>query len=225
VRATLQWAGWLIGIPLEILIIAALARGSYRRYPIIFAYSIVLFLTTVIEISAFQASRSGIRIAYSWAHYYWVDEGLRQALMFAVVISLIYMASESVRTRRPIRVCLICGAVIFAGASFLIHYDSRVAIGQWMTLWTRDIDFSTAILDFALWSMLVASRHKNTQLLLLSGGLGIQFAGDAIGHSLRSLIPSALSPGDVMMLFTSLAGMWIWWQALRPVPVPRAAAN
>jgi hypothetical protein len=219
-RAVLQYAGWLVGLPLELLIIGALLRGPYRRFPFLLLYSVALFLTTVIEISVNQAYFSGIRTALSRATYYWIDEAIRQALIFAFVISLAYLATTNLRSRRLVRAALIAGAVILAGVSYLVHYDSHVASGRWMSMWVRDIDFAAAFLDLGLWTLLLASRHKDTQLLMLSGGLGIQFAGEAIGQSLRYLFPWPLSPGDLVGMITGLAGLWIWWQALRrPVTV------
>jgi hypothetical protein len=94
-----------------------------------------------------------------------------------------------------------------------------------MTLWVRDIAFAAAILDLAVWALLLAYRQKDSRLLLLTGALGIQFAGDAIGESLRFLLKSsALGPGDVVEVVTSLATLWIWWQALRrPISVTAPA--
>jgi hypothetical protein len=215
-RTALQYAGWLIGLPLELLIVAALTRGSFRRFPFLLFYSVALFLTTVLEISVYEAYSSGIRLTHSRAFYYWLDEGIRQALLFAVVISLVYRASAPLRLHGLIRCFLVLGAVVFAGATFVIHYDPSAVVGEWMTLWTRDLNFSSAVLDLALWAMLIGSKYKETQLLLLSGALGIQFTGEAIGQSLRHLLPWSLSPGDVMTLLANLACLWIWWQALRP---------
>jgi len=218
----LQYAGWLVGLPLELLIIGALLRGPYRRFPFLLLYSVALFLTTVIEISVNQAYFSGIRFAYSPSTYYWVDEAVRQALIFAVVTSLAYLATSSLQSRRLIRTAIIAGAVILASASFLIHLESHTQAGVWrtMTLWVRDIDFTAAFLDLGLWTLLLASRHKDTQLLMLSGALGVQFAGEAIGQSLRYLFQWPLSPGDLVGMITNLAGLWIMWQALRrPVTV------
>lgn len=209
---------------MELLIIAALVRGPYRRFPVILLYSIVLFLTTIVDISVYRAYYSGSPIGYTFAHYYWIDEGLRQLLVFAVVISLIYEATAAARTRTLLRASLILGAILFAGVSFLIHYDPHGVVGKWMTLWSRDMDFSTAILDLALWAMLVAWRHKDTQLLLLSGGLGIVFTGEAIGQSLRSLLPATVIPGDAVLLTANLVGMYVWWHALKTAPDTRFAA-
>ena len=217
-RTALQFAGWLIGLPLELLIVAALLRGPYRRFPFIMLYGVALFLTTVLEISVYEAYYSGIRIGRTFAQYYWIDEGIRQTLLFAVVISLVYLASATLRSRAVVRGSLVCGAVIFAIAAFLGHYDRNAVVGEWMTLWLRDLNFSAAILDLGLWAMLLASRQKETRLLLLSGALGIQFTGEAIGQSLRHLFPWTLSPGDVVTLLANLVCLWIWWQALRTVP-------
>jgi hypothetical protein len=225
-RTALQFAGWLIGLPLELLIVAALVRGPYRRFPFIMLYGVALFLTTVLEISVYEAYyHSGMRLGRTFAQFYWIDEGIRQTLLFAVVISLVYLASAALRSRAVVRGSLVCGAVIFAAAAFLGHYDAKAVVGEWMTLWLRDLNFSAAILDLGLWAMLLASRHKDPRLLLLSGALGIQFTGEAIGQSLRHLFPWQLSPGDVVTLLANLVCLWIWWQALRTVPQSQITAG
>ena len=46
-----QLATYVVGLPLELMVIAVLLRGGqYRRYPFIFIYAVVDLLTTVIEI-------------------------------------------------------------------------------------------------------------------------------------------------------------------------------
>jgi hypothetical protein len=222
-RVALQYGAWLVGLPLEILIIATLLRGSFRRFPFLLLYCVALFLTTVIEISVNLAYYSGIRFSHSRATYYWIDEAIRQALIYAVVISWIYLATANLRSRTFVRISLIIGAIILAGVSFLVHYNSHALAGDkwtWMTLWVRDLDFSAAVLDLMLWALLLGARQRNSQLLMLSGGLGIQFTGEAIGQSLRYLIRWQLSPGDIIDLLTNLFGLWIWWQALRPAGRP-----
>jgi hypothetical protein len=228
-RVVLQYTSWLVGVPLELLIIAALLRGAYRRYPLLLLYATALFLTTAIEVSVNQAYFAGIHFAYSRATYYWVDEGIREGLMFAVVLSLGYLATERLRSRNLVRIALIAGGIVFAVLSFVVHHQlehsSDAGRWRWMTLWTRDISFASAVVDLAVWALLLAYRQKDTQLLLLSGGFGIQFTGDAIGESLRYLFRRLpLTPGDFIEIATSLTALWIWWQALRPASVPRPAA-
>jgi hypothetical protein len=78
----------------------------------------------------------------------------------------------------------------------------------------------------ALWALLIASRGMDHQLLLLSGGLGIQFTGEAIGTSIRQLALRTRSramslTGAVVILLADLAILYIWWQALRTAPARR----
>jgi len=223
-RAVMQYAFWLIGLPLELLIIAALVRGPYRRFPFVFIYTVALFLATVVEMPVYTAYFTGVRLSHSRAFYYWIDEGILQALIYAMVISLIYGATAEIRSRTAVRAALTAAAAVFAGGSFLIHYNPHEVVGMWMTLWTRDLNFTSAILDLALWAMLLGSRKRETRLLLLSGGLGIQFTGEAIGQSVREWLPWAFSPGDVIISAASLACLWIWWQALRTVPAADPAS-
>ena len=217
-RTTLQYLSWLLWFPLDLLVIAALLRGAYRRFPFVFAYSVTLFFTTAVEVAAYTSYFSGTQLAYTRADFYWVDEGIRQVLLFAVVINLLYLASSGLQARGLVRTALIVGALLFAGVSFLAHYDSTAVIGKWMTLWVRDLSFSSAILDFALWTLLLNGRKNDLQLFLLSGGLGIQFAGEAIGQTLRNQFASLVLAGNILIIATSLACPFIWWQALRTFP-------
>src|ERR1039458_2618832 len=54
-RQVLQVCAYLFGVPLELMVIAALLRGEYRRYPFIFLYAVVDLLTTILEIQPSMA--------------------------------------------------------------------------------------------------------------------------------------------------------------------------
>jgi hypothetical protein len=140
-------------------------------------------------------------------------------------MSLIYQATSKLRARRIVRVSLIAGAILFAGISFLIHWNPALNTGSFMTPWTRDLNFCSAILDMALWALLIAAREKDHRLLLLSGGLGIQFTGGAMGRSigqlaLRTRSRALFLSGGVVTLLADLVFLYIWWQALRTEPAP-----
>src|SRR5579872_351774 len=222
-REAVQYLSWLLWFPLILLVIAALLRGSYRRYPFIFAYTVVSFLTAVVETAALVGRSSGVQLAHSYAVYYWVDDGIRQVLLFAVVISLPYQATRQARGRALVRTSLIAGAVLFLLISFLIHYDQRAVISRWMTPWTRDLDFCSAILDLALWTILLNARKHDMEIFMLSGALGIRFAGEAIGHALRNEFPGILLAADTTVVFASLMCLYIWWQVFRASPVRKTS--
>jgi len=228
----LQICSYLVWLPLEVLTMSAMLRVGIRRYPVVFTYLVASFLTTLIEISpsiAFYTSAR--RNAADILFWYWLDEGIREVLILAVVISLIYGASARVRPRRVLRSGLVIGGVLFVALSYLIHHDPNVKAGVWMTPWTRDLKFCAAILDLALWALLLGSREKDHRLLLLSGGMGIMFTGEAIGESIRSMAIRnhshfAVLAGSLIILLSDLAFLYIWWQAFRrQTPAPKMTAR
>jgi len=220
-RFALQVAGWAFGLPLEILIIAVLLRGGYRRFPFIFAYIVCDFVTTVLEMPANAGYvRGGSQSAVDYAWLYWVDEVILQVLIYAVVMSLIYGATRQLRSRRILRLSVIGGAVLIAGISFAMHYHPGMVKGAFMTPWTRDLNFCSAILDLGLWALLIGSRARDQQVLLLSGALGIKFAGESIGESVRQLATRSHSrpislTGNVIIMLANIFFFYVWWQALR----------
>jgi hypothetical protein len=228
VRLAIQICAWTVGIPLELLILAALARGGYRRYPFLFLYAIGDFLTTVAEAPASWAYLQGAKSTYG--SVWWLDQVIVQLLIYVAVISLLYRATDSQPGRRSLRIAVIVGAALFAGGSLAVHV--YIGAGSWHAAWMRDLNFCSAILDLILWTFLIAKRGADTQLLLLSSGLGIQFCGAAIGEALRQLAlqhhSRALSlTGGLVILCSGLLFLFIWWRALRTVetPVGRPAAQ
>jgi hypothetical protein len=224
-RFAILLCGWAIGLPLQILIIGTLLRGGYRRFPFLFAYVIGDFLTTVADVPSAIGYYGGTQGAmFAFPAVYWFGIVVMQVLVYAVVMSLIYQATSKLRSRRIVRVSLIAGAMLFAGISYLIHRNPALNSGSFMTPWTRDLNFCSAILDLALWALLIAAREKDQCLLLLSGGLGIKFTGEAVGTSIRQLALRTRSrtlslSGGVLMLLANLIFLYIWWQAFRTTPV------
>jgi hypothetical protein len=228
VRLAIQICGWLVGIPLELLILGALLRGGYRRYPLVFLYAVGEFLATVAEIPASWAYFQGAKNTYGTV--WWLDQAVLQLLVYSAVFSLLYRATDSQPGRRSFRIAIVLGAAIIAGGSLAIHAHTGAA--SWHAAWSRDLNFSAVILDLILWTFLIAKRGADSQLLLLSSGLGIQFCGGAIGEALRQLAvhnrSRAISlTGGVVMLVSYLLFLFIWWRALRTAenPAVRPAAQ
>jgi hypothetical protein len=208
---------YFAGLLLDILVIAALWRNGYRRFPFLLVYVIVDFLTSISEIRPVLALNNGAteEVKKAWAAVYWWNERVIQVLVFLIVISLAYRATAHIRPRRALLTCVVIGTAVFAGISFAIHFDSQVNTGIWMTPWTRDLNFTAAILNLGLWAVLIASREKDHRILMVAGGLGIQFTGGAIGQAFRDFSMNwQLVVGDIMYL-SNLACLYIWWQAFR----------
>ncbi|MGA2591487.1 MAG: hypothetical protein ABSH32_16320 [Bryobacteraceae bacterium] len=216
-QQALQYCAWGVGLWLNLLVISALLRGSYRQYPFAFAYAVALLLSTIAEIAASALPR-GVR-----SEFYWVDEVILDILVFCVVIAFIDHAAADVNRNLVQRRWLITAAALIFAASFIIRRDPLGGLNRWMTLVSRDLNICAVILDLMLWSLLLASRRPNRRLLLLSGGLGIQLTGAILGESVRGLSRSGLIPGTLLEVITGLLGLYVWWRAFRPAPVARAS--
>jgi hypothetical protein len=226
-RAAINLTGVLIWLPLQALVITRLLRGDWRRYPLIFAFVIAEFLVFTAELPTVWASfLYGTRETINWrVSFYQRGEVFKEFFIFVVVLELIYRASARLQSRKLMRSACIVGAILFVGTSFLIHHDPNTNVGTWMAPWTRDLNVCATVLDLALWFLLLAQRKKDHGLLLLSGALGIQFTGSAIGHSLRSLAtrqhPWPSMTGGIIVVTCGLVRVYIWARAFRPAPQPR----
>ena len=148
-----------------------------------------------------------------------------QVVAFLLVISLVYSATKHLRPRRTLLTGIICGTVLVAAISFWIHYDPNPPISRYMTRWTRDLNFCAVILDLGLWALLIGSRQKNSKLLLITGALGIQFTGGAIGQALRDMSPAIVTAASDFTVIANLARLYLWWQAFRDQPKTVPAVN
>lgn len=222
-RFVIQVCGWAVGIPLQVLVIAALFRNGYRRYPVVFLYLLVGFVTTVVNIplgtqSFFSPSAEITRQA---AKAYWISEWILQILIFAIVLSLIDQAISLSRWRRILRVALAVGALLFAGIDFWIQFVPPPAkFGVWLTAWISDLSFLATILDLGLWMILIASRKSDRRLMLICGALGMQFTAEAIGERIVHLSVPRRSvalgtAGAVVAVAGNLICLYVWWQTFR----------
>src|SRR5271157_908728 len=147
-RFAIQLCGLIIGLPLQLLIIGTLLRGSYRRFPFLFAYMVGDFLTTAVEVPSAVGYQRGMQwAAFAFPADHWFNAVVMQVLVYAVVMSLIYEATGKLRSRRIVRASLIAGAILFAGISYLIHWNPALNTGSFMTLWIRDLNFCSSVLD------------------------------------------------------------------------------
>lgn len=225
-RFALDICANLIGIPLEVLIIAAMLRGSYRRYPALFVYMTAVFVVSLVETPLYIVGHLDA-VWYSdrrvWTEYlkcYWIDERVLMALVFVVVLSLLYQATEKARSRRVMRAAMASAAVLFSGVAFWINYDPTVPTGQWVTAWTSNLNFCAAILDLGLWAMLIRSSARDSRLLMFTGALGILFTGAAISGSISNLAIARRSSAltfiaGLVNIGSNLTFLYVWWQALR----------
>jgi len=214
----LQWLIFLVSAPLQIFVIVSLLRrGAAKEYPLVFAFSAVLLLTTAVDGVLFSGtltvSKNLVKL------YYYRNETVRQFLLFAVVLSLIERATRANVHRVRILILLGIASVATIGLSLYLHSNVR-PFALLATVVTRDLSFGSAVLTLLLWLMLISARTKDRQLLMVTVGLGLEFTGEAIGQSLRQLAAfqhdrSIMLVGNLFLSLSHLMRLYVWSQAFR----------
>lgn len=202
----------VVGVGLQILVIAALLRRGWRRFKGLLAYVVVLLLTTGVDAAAFY----GQGIQFTMSGNYWVDDAVRQFLIFFLVLSLI--RAGMVRDPSLLKRSRLLGFGVAAFSIVSLYATRDAEFGVWMTQLSRNLGFLAVVLNLVLWAVLIQSRQRDRTLLMVSGGMGIQMAGKAIGHSLRQMSQATVLPGDLTIVVSHLFCLYVWWQALRLPP-------
>jgi len=218
---SLHWLIFAISVALQILLLNSLRRSVYKDYAVVFGYSLVLFLTTIADGAVFGGL---ISLPKSEARlFFYRNDAIRQILLFIVVISLIDRAMRSNPYRTRVRVILIAAVVAAVSFSLQIHSSSSHLFGLWMTEVTRDLSMGSVALTLILWVMLISSRKKDSQLLMVTGGLGLQFTGEAVGQSLRQISQDHYTLyvlGNLVGGITHLLRLYVWREAFRRPRMP-----
>lgn len=194
----------------------------YSRYPLVFAYLVILLFATTVETALLYGMPAFSNNRKTYALYYWSNEAILQALIFIVMLSLIHQASEGF-PKRWIWSTLPASVVLGIVAYSVYSVGTQSGITQHMTVVSRNLSFCTALLNLVLWSALLRNRRRSVELLMVSGGIGLQTTAKAIGHSLRSFSLATKTPGNVIVVLGHLLCLFIWWRTFRR-PAARAAS-
>jgi len=209
----LQWLIFFVSLGLQLFVIGLLRRGAYKDYPFVFAYSLILIMTTVADGAVFAG------LARMESGFY-RNEAMRQLLLFTVVMSLMDRAIRERPYRGRIRIFLALSACAAVLISVQIHSgDHYVHYNLWATQVGRDLSFASVVLTLLLWVTLISSQRKDAQLLMVTGGLGLQFTGEAIGQSMRQMsVPHhhiLLLAGNLVLTASHLMRLYVWSEAFR----------
>src|SRR5260370_40230348 len=160
------------------------ASPGIQRYPLVLAYLAVSLLTIVAD-AVLMSGVLGLP-KEEYRLYYWRNLAVRQFLLFTVVVSLIARAMWSKPYRTGVRRFLMLAVVATIFLSYYIHSDAY-KFSLLMTKVTRDLMFGSVGLTLLLWSTLIASKKKDDQLLMITGGSVFPFSLEAICRARRSL--------------------------------------
>jgi len=212
----LQWLIFAISVVLQVLVIVSLVRyRAYKLYGLVLVYS-VISLVAIVADAVLMSDILGLS-AEDYRLFFYRNAAIRQFLLFTVVVSLIDRAMESKPYRYRVRAFLMMAVVGTIVLSYYIHSDAY-KFSLLMTKITRDLMFGSVGLTLLLWSTLIASKKKDDQLLMITGGLGLQFTLEAIGQSLRQLSrhrPAILLIANILVSVAHLLRLYVWREAFR----------
>ncbi|MBL8226840.1 MAG: hypothetical protein JNL98_00120 [Bryobacterales bacterium] len=210
---SLQWIALGIGILLQVLLISALLKGAYRQYPVLLAYAISDVLNSVVMATAFFDIGKWTKAN---AKYYWIGEAVQYTLVFAL---LLHMLSKVLRKENKGRLLhFVFAGLLYVAFSLWLAFDSNQNL--WMTQTLRNINFGSIFLNLTLWTLLL--RKRDRQMLMVAAAFGVQFAGVAIGHSLRQLSRDLVWTGNLVITLSYFICLYSLWKAM--LPLRRAAA-
>ncbi len=206
-----------IGSILQILVLYCLLRGTYRKYPLLLVYSIVLLAATTLQwIVIFQGGGATGFFTRAYQRVYWLNEAVLRAFLFLLVITLTDRAMQN-SPRRSILMNILWAGVTLVVIFSLIGWEGSFLSGRSWNRVARNLSFCAALLNLVLWSALVRERTRDMQLLLLSAGLGVEVTGEAIAYSIREFSRNIFSVQfpNVLGAVTHLFCLFVWFLALR----------
>jgi hypothetical protein len=214
------YAQSVLSVVLQVVLLFFLLQGSVRRYFILFLYSIVYLVTSLVEVLVF---RSGGKESPLYTRVYWTDEIVLDLLLFLMVIVLTYRATEGSPLRGAVGKILTVVVVAALALPFIL-IQGPIFSGSWFNVTSQFLNFGGLILNLALWSALIGSKRRDTQLLTVSAGLGVSVAGAAITYGVRHwLHPGPLMQAvDIFGVIAHIAGVAIWCWAFRPAARARS---
>jgi hypothetical protein len=202
---------YALGIGFEVILLFTLINGSGRTYAAMIVYCAFLLISTLSDVSMwFLVGRR----TNAYFNYVWTAEFIRQTCQLGFVITLVSQALPSTR-RATIMRALIAGTAGLVIGSLIIYHVPLISF--WLSKVNRNVSFAAALINLVLWFALVASRNRDTRLLMISGGLGIQMTGDAVAQSLKQF-RFTFQIADFVGAASFFLCLFIWWQAFREKP-------
>jgi hypothetical protein len=199
-------------ILLQLALIVLLARGPFRRYPVLLVYSIAYIGVMVLEGLAF--TQAGVDSAL-YRHLYWTSDLVLDFLLFLMVITLTYRVVAGNPLLRPFaRMLFLVAAAAIVLPFILFHPLFQFG---WFRHTSQLLSFGAALMNLLLWTAIIGTRDRDPQLLSVSAGLGVAVTGIAITYGLLQFTSTSFRwLPDLFKSLTQVGSMVIWCWAFRP---------
>jgi hypothetical protein len=216
-------------------VLVLLLRGSSRKFWALLVYvawelfsNVGLTIYDLLYNGAVPGVNASAEALRSYAHLYWSSVVITDVLRFLLVIGLMYRATSGGLKRSSIG-RILSGIVVVALVLPFVLFPwgpKPWPRATWFNSASELLNFAAAIMNLVLWGVLLADRKRDSQLTIVSVGLGVVVTGAAISHGLGHLLPAAaVFVPNIFLMLTQLAGWTIWCRAFRPVHAPQRALD
>jgi hypothetical protein len=200
------------------LVIFYLIRGPYRRYPLLLTYCLAELAAAAAEyfVSNYGSHQVFVKL-------YYADEVGIDLLLFLMVIVFTYRALDQ---RSPMRKAagriltfITFGVLVLP---FILFYKSIGDFAHFFSHTSELLNFGAAVMVLVMWTALLSAKERDRQLLMVSAGLGLQAAAQAIGFGIRQFLSGDQRwIADLFMMIAHLPCVWLWVVAFRPAAKTR----
>jgi hypothetical protein len=214
------------------LVLIFLLLGPFRKYWIVLAYVAWELLATVgftiadllYHGTAQVKPGMATHAQQLYARLYWTNDVIVDLFRFVLVIMLIYAASAGAKRRVSghVLAAVVLAMMILPFVLFnrnpkpveIFSYTLSFPNGAWFNSASEMLNFGAAIMNLMLWAILLPSKQRDPQLLMVSLGLGVVVTGTAFAYGVRFL--GGAASGFLFMNLTQLIGWALWCRAFRP---------
>jgi len=200
----------IIGLVLDILVVAYLVRGPLKRFVFVFCYCLVEAVGFVIgSLSYLHLGPRGLR----YESFFWAADLVIHGLTTLILLSLIRESLGSNAHLKRLASWVLPVAVIGVAVGSVLTFQDP-SINVWMTPVSRNLSFCEEILNFMLWTALIRNRDYDRLLLFISAGIGVQVTGEVIGHTIRTFMRKGTMiwlPDTLLMVSEIICLLtWVW---------------
>jgi hypothetical protein len=201
-----------VTILLQLTLIVLLAKGPFRRYPVLVLYSVTYIAIIVLE--GLALSEAGVDGAL-YRNLYWTSDLVLDFLLFLMVITLTYRVVAGNPLLRPFaRMLFVVAAAAIVLPFVLFHPLFQFG---WFRHTSQLLSFGAALMNLRLWTAIIGTRDRDPQLLSVSAGVGVAVTGIAITYGLLQFTSTSFRwLPDLFKSLTQVGSMVIWCWAFRP---------
>lgn len=205
---------------LYVYLLHSIQRRFLRQFWALFTYLLILLFTVLVDATLVYGKMPQLW-GYPQTRIFYFNDLLRQGVVYLLVISLIFSAVRGSERFRWLGRWLVLGALLLAVLFVWFHQDEKVAL--WMTNVIRNLSLVAMLMNLLLWVLLMKKRTADRTLLLVTTGLGLQMAGEAMGQSLRLMAKSTTEIGNLVLVLAHLCCLLVWYLAFKPRKQTRRA--